>query len=306
MKKNSFLLFITLFAITTVYSQEFQAKVTVNASRVNTTVDKKIFTTLQNQLTNFINNRKWTNETYKTSEKIDINFVLNIESIVEANVYKAQLLVQSARPVFSSTYQAAIINYQDADVVFKYIEYQPVEFNENRVAGSDAYAANLTAIFAYYANIILGLNYDSFSPKGGDKYLQKAQYIVNNAPEGNGINGWKAFDGLRNRFWLSENLTNSRNNILHSVIYGYYRNGLDKMIVNEKDAVAAFVQALSQLKTFNQETPNSMFVQFFMQNKFAEISGIVKRGTLEEKAKATEILANLDPTNGGKYSEELR
>lgn len=306
MKKNSFLLFIAITALTTVYSQEFQAKVTVNASRVNTTVDKKIFTTLQNQLTNFINNRKWTNETYKTTEKIDINIVLNIENIVEANVYKAQLLVQSARPVFSSTYQAAIINYQDADVIFKYIEYQPVEFNENRVAGSDAYAANLTAVFAYYANIILGLNYDSFSPKGGDKYLQKAQYIVNNAPEANGINGWKAFDGLRNRFWLAENLTNARNNILHSVIYGYYRNGLDKMIVNEKDAVTAFIQALSQLKTFNQETPNSMFVQFFMQNKFAEISGIVKRGTLEDKAKATEILANLDPTNGGKYSEELR
>jgi len=306
MKKNSILLMVA-FAISTVcFSQEFQAKVTVNASRINTSIDKKIFTTLQNQLTNFINNRKWTSETYKSTEKIDVNFVLNIESIVETNVYKAQLLIQSARPVFSSTYQAALINYQDADVTFKYIEYQPVEFNESRIAGSDAFAANLTAIVAYYANMILGLNYDSFSPKGGEKYFQKAQYIVNNAPEGNNLNGWKAFDGLRNRFWLAENLTNSRNNILHSILYGYYRSGFDKMASNPKEAIPNFIQALTQLKSFNQETPNSMFVQFFMQNKIAELIGIFKLGSMEDKTKAIEILSNLDPSNAGKYNEELK
>ncbi|MFY7963275.1 MAG: DUF4835 family protein [Chitinophagaceae bacterium] len=304
MKNNIF--FLLTFIATTAFSQEFQAKVTVNTSRVNTSVDKKIFTTLQNQLTNFINNRKWTSETYKPTEKIDVNFVLNIESIIETNVYKAQLLIQSARPVFSSTYQAALINFQDADVAFKYIEYQPIEFNENRVAGSDAFAANLTAIFAYYANVILGLNYDSYSPKGGDKYFQKAQYIVNNAPEANSLSGWKAFDGLRNRFWLAENLTNARNNILHSVIYGYYRSGFDKMVTNQKEAIPAFVQALTQLKTFNQENPNSMFVQFFMQNKIAELIGIFKLGGNDDKVKALEILSNLDPSNASKYAEELR
>jgi hypothetical protein len=306
MKKNNFFLLVAMATSTITFSQEFQAKVTVNASRINTSIDKKIFTTLQNQLTNFINNRKWTNDNFKSTEKIDVNFVLNVESIVEQNVYKAQLLIQSARPVFSSTYQAALINYQDADVTFKYIEYQPVEFNESRVAGSDAFASNLTAIFAYYANMILGFNYDSFSPKGGDKYFQKAQYIVNNAPEGNNINGWKAFDGLRNRYWLAENLTNSRNNILHSVIYGYYRSGFDKMITDEKDAIGNFVQALTLLKTFNQENPNSMFVQFFMQNKFVELTGVFKRGGIEDKTKGVELLSNLDPANSGKYNEELR
>jgi hypothetical protein len=152
----------------------------------------------------------------------------------------------------------------------------------------------------------LGFNYDSFSPKGGDKYFQKAQYIVNNAPEGNNINGWKAFDGLRNRYWLAENLTNSRNNILHSVIYGYYRSGFDKMITDEKDAIGNFVQALTLLKTFNQENPNSMFVQFFMQNKFVELTGVFKRGGIEDKTKGVELLSNLDPANSGKYNEELR
>ena len=304
-KSNLLILFLVTFVANT-HSQEFQAKVTVNATRVNTTVDKKIFITLQNQLINFINNRKWTGDVYKSTEKIDCNFVLNIESIVDLNVYKAQLLVQSARPVFSATYQAALINFQDADLVFKYVEYQPIEFNENRVGGSDAFSANLTATLAYYANIILGLNYDSYSPKGGEKYFQKAQNIVNNAPEGTGINGWKAFDGLRNRFWLAENLTNPRNNLLHTVLFDYYRGGLDKMVTNEKDAIGSFLKSLGQLKQFNVDNPNSMFVQFFVQNKMQELIGIFNKGSIEDKAKAVELLSNLDASNGGKYSEALR
>lgn len=304
--KNRFILITALLLSANAYSQEFQAKISVNSSRINTTVDKKIFTTLQNQLTNFFNNRKWTGDTYKSTEKIECNFLLNLESQVETNVYKAQLVVQAARPVFGTTYNSALMNYQDGEVQFKYIEYQPVEFNENRVGGNDAAAGNLTAIFAYYANIILGLSYDSYAAKGGEKYFQKAQNIVNNAPEGNGINGWKAFDGFRNRYWLIENLSNPRNNILHTVLYGYYRNGLDKMIASEKTAVTDFLAALDQLKTFNQENPNSMFVQFFLQNRQTEIIGILKRGTSENKTKALEVLQSLDPANSGKYNEALK
>ena len=306
MKKNNFLLTFFFTIAVTCSAQEFQAKITVNSSRIATTVDKKIFTTLQNQLTNFFNNRKWTDDTYKQTEKIDVNFVLNLESIAETNVYKAQLLIQSARPVFGSTYQAALVNFQDADVLFKYIEYQPIEFNDSRVSGNDAFAANLTAIFAYYANMILGLNYDSYAPKGGDKYFQKALYIVNNAPEGSNINGWKAFDGLRNRYWLVENLTNTRNNILHSVLYDYYRGGFDKMINDQTKAIASFNKSLLQLKTFNTENPNSMFVQFFMQNKMQELTGVYKLGSLDDKTKAIDVLSNLDPANGSKYSEALQ
>ena len=305
MKKISLIIVCSLF-FQTIFAQEFLAKFTVNASRVNTTIDKRIFVTLQNQLTNFYNNRKWTNDVYKSNEKIDCNIVLNIESILEQNIYKASLLIQSARPVMSSTYQAAIFNYQDIDVSFKYIEYQPIEFNENRVAGSDPMTSNLPAIIAYYANMILGVHYDSFSPKGGEKYFLKAINIVNNAPEGNNINGWRLFDGLRNRYWLAENLSNSRNNILHSVIYDYYRNGFDYLIANEKTALASFLKSLSELKTFNQDIPNSMFVQFFMQNKLNEFINIFKKGSSEEKSRAIELLSNLDPSNGGRYSEALQ
>jgi hypothetical protein len=287
-------------------AQELQAKVTIISSRIPNTVDKKIFTTLQNQLTNLLNNRKWTNETFKQNEKIECSFLLNLENIVETNVYKASLTIQAARPVFNASYQAAMVNFLDNDVTFKYIEYQPVEFNENRVQGSDALTANLTAVFAYYAYTILGLDFDSFSPKGGELYFQKAQNIVNNAPEGNNISGWRVFDGLRNRYFLVGNLTNTRYNILHDIIYSYYRAGLDKLYDAENEARGNLLQSLIQLQAFNKENPNTMFVQFFMQSKASELIGIFKKGTPEEKNKAIEILSQLDVSNSGRYKQELR
>jgi hypothetical protein len=301
-------LFIVFIAcsLVTVKAEELQAKVTVIASRVPTTVDRKIFTTLQTQLNNLLNNRKWGGDVFKQQEKIECNFLLNIESVVESNVYKASLTIQAARPVFNSSYQAALINFMDADVTFKYIEYQPVEFNDNRVQGTDALAANLTAVFAFYAYMIVGMDYESFAPRGGDVYFQKAQNVVNNAPEGKGISGWRVFDGLRNRYFLIENLMNNRYNIIHDVIYSYYRAGLDNMYDKEEEARNNILQALTQLQAFNKENPNTMFVQFFMQSKSQEIIGIFKKGTIEIKQKAKNILELLDVANASKYKEELK
>ena len=308
MKKYSFLFLVSqlLFCFVNAYSQELQAKVTVIATRVPTTVDKKIFTTLQTQLTNFINNRKWTTETFQPNEKIECNFLLNIESVVETNVYKASMTIQAARPVYSSSYASALVNFMDADVTFRYAEYQPIEFNENRVQGSDALASNLTATFAYYINIILGMDYDSFSPKGGDAFFQKANNIVNNAPESKDISGWKAFDGSRNRYWLAENLLNTRYNLIHDVIYKYYRDGLDHMYDNEVNARTQILAALVQLQSINQENPNSMIMQFLMLGKSQEIIRAFKKLSQQDKVKAVDVLAKLDVPNGSKYQQELK
>lgn len=287
-------------------SQELQARVTVLSNRVTTNIDRKIFTTLQNQLTNLLNNRKWTTDAYKQNEKIICSFILNIESVQEPNVYKASLNIQAARPVYHSTYQAAIINFQDADVLFKYLEFQPVEFNENRVQGTDAAVANLTAIFAYYAYIILGFDYDSFAPKAGEPYFKKAQNIVNNAPEGRGISGWRIFDGLRNRYWLNENLMGTRYNTIHDIIYGYYRKGLDNLYDNEAEGKGGVLNALIQLQAFGKENPNTMVQQFFMQGKYQELVGIFKKANNAEKTKALELLSELDVINASKYKEALR
>lgn len=298
------ILFISLSNLC--FSQELQAKVTVNAVRINTTVDKRVFNTLQAQLTNFLNNRKWTSDQFKENERVPCTFLLNLESIVEPNIYKATLIIQAARPVYNSSYQTALLNFQDQDFSFKYIEYQPIEFNDNRVQGTDALAANLTAMFAYYAYMVLGLDYDSFAPKGGDVLYQKAQNIVNNAPEGSNISGWRAFDGLRNRYWLIENLSNSRNNIVHDVLYSYYRSGLDKMYDNETEARSNILQSLTQLEAFNRENQNTMIVQTFMQSKTIELIGVFKKANLANKEKAIELLSALDVSNASKYKDEIR
>ena len=287
-------------------AQELNARVTVMSNKVGTSVDRKVFNTLQNQLTNFLNTRKWTNDNYRVVEKIECSFIINIESISEPNVYKASLAIQAARPVFNTSYKSAIINFQESDLTFKYIEFQPVEFNDTRVQGTEASVANLTAVFAFYAYTIIGMDNDSFSPKSGEVNFNKAQNIVTNAPEGKGISGWRVFDGLRNRYWLNENLVNSRNNIIHDIIYTYYRSGMDKLYDNEAEARSNILQALIQLIAFNKENPNTMIVQFFMQGKSQEIIGIFKNAMPQEKTRVIEIASEIDIVNAAKYKQELQ
>jgi hypothetical protein len=289
-----------------VRAQELQAKVTVLAQRVPSSVNRNIFNTLATQLTNLLNSRKWTNDTYQPTERIQCNFLVNISNVVSQDVYQAALTVQAARPIFNSSYQSALINFQDADFTFKYVEFQPVDFNESQVQGTDALAANLTAVFAYYAYMILGFDYDSFSPKGGVPYFTKAQNIVNNSPEDANIKGWKNFDGVRNRFWLADNVMNPRYNIIHDVFYGYYRSGLDSMYGSDASARSGALDALSKLQAFNQENPATMIEQFFVQNRAQEFIGIFKNADPLIKSRAIYILSQLDVANIGNYQNQLR
>jgi hypothetical protein len=284
-------------------SQEIQARLTILTNKISTQTDKKIFQTLQNTLTNFINNRKWTSDAFQPNEKIQCNFLLNLEQDAGNFVYKGRLTVQAARPVYNSTYASPIINFQDDNVSFRYQEFQPVEFNENRVQGNDAMAANLTAIFAYYINIILGLDYDSFSLRGGDAYFQKAWNIVNNAPESGDIFGWKSFEGLRNRYWLAENLNNSRFALVHDALYAYYRSGMDIFYENEDEGRNGVLNCLNFLNTLNAENPNSMFIQFFFQGKSNELVKIFSKAGADQKSRARDILTKLDVTNAAAYKE---
>ncbi len=293
-------------ASTTANAQELNARVTVVSSRVGSNVNKNTFTTLQTALANFMNNRKWTADSYTVNEKIDCNFLLNVESTDDANVYKASLTIQAARPVFNTAYLSPIINYKDDDIIFKYVEFQQLDFNENRVSGSDGLASNLTAVFAYYADMILGFDYDSFSLHGGDPYFQKAQNIVNNAPDGRNVTGWKAFDGIRNRYWLVENMLNSRYTVMHDIYYGYYRLGMDKMYEDDNAARTAFVNILNQLNTFNTDNPNTMINQFFFQGKSTELIKVFSKALPQDKSTALAILPKLDITNASRYKDELK
>jgi uncharacterized protein DUF4835 len=299
-KKNLFVIALSL-AIASADAQEIQARLTIMTSKISSQVNKTIFQTLQTSLTNFINNRKWTGDTYQPNEKIQCNFLLNIEEDKGNNVYGGKLTVQAARPVYSTSYDSPIINFLDDDVTFRYQEFQPIEFNENRVQGNDPVAANLTAIFAYYIDIILGFDYDSYSLRGGDVYFQKAWNIVNNAPESGSVKGWKSFEGLRNRYWLAENLNNNRFALMHDVLYSYYRAGLDKFIDNEDDARNGVVNCLNYLNTLNTDNPNSMIMQFFFQGKSNEFVKVFSHANADLKSRVREMLTKLDVTNSEAY-----
>ena len=305
MRKLIFLLLL-VFTVRLLQAQELKAAITVVSSQVGTSVNPGVFRTLQTALNNFVNNRKWTSDNFLPNEKIECNFLLNLEPTSETNVYNASLIIQAARPIYNSSYLSPIINYRDESITFKYVEFQQLDFNENRVSGSDAQASNLTAIFAYYAYMILAFDYDSFSQHGGDVYFQKAQNIVNNAPDGRGISGWKAFDGVRNRYWLVENMLNNRYTIMHDVYYNYYRLGMDKFYEDENTARAEVMNVLNLLNNFNTENPNKMINQFFFQGKSTELIKLFSKAPQQDKARASELLQKMDVTNANKYKDELK
>lgn len=300
------LLLILIAACKIAGAQELKANITIVTSQVANNVNQNAFRTLQSALATFINTRKWSTDNFQPNERIECNFLLNLSSTSDLNVYNASITVQAARPIFNTTYLSPIINYKDDNVTFKYVEFQQLEFNENRVSGSDAQVSNLTAIMAYYANMILGFDYDSFSPRGGDPYFQKAQNIVNNAPDGRNISGWKAFDGIRNRYWLVENMLNSRYTIMHDVYYNYYRLGMDKLYDDENAARAEIMNVLNLLNNFNTENPNKMINQFFFQGKSTELIKIFAKAPPQDKLQASELLQKLDITNATRYKDELK
>ena len=289
-----------------IQAQEINAKVTVVAAQIGNTVDKRVFQNLQTALVAFINKRKWTTDVFEGNEKIECSFLLNLQSVVEPNVYKATLTIQAGRPIYNSTYLSPLVNFIDNEITFRYVEFQPIEFNENRISGAEPLTANLSALFAYYVYIVLGLDYDSYAPRGGDPFFQKANLIVNAAPEGRSISGWKPFDGQRNRYWLAENLQNSRYALVHDAIYTYYRQGMDKLIENENVAREQILNGINMLNTLNTETPNLMIMPFFFQGKSDEIIKIYKKSDPQEKARILDLCSRLDIANASKYRQDLK
>jgi uncharacterized protein DUF4835 len=305
MRKFSFLFVFTLM-MHVLHAQELNARVNINSASISSNTNKAVFQTLQTTISNFLNGRKWTNDNFLANEKIDCNFLLILQPTATMDVYSASLTVQAGRPVFNSSYLSPIINYQDKDIIFKYVQFQPFEFNENNIAGIDAQSSNLTAILAYYVDMILAFEYDSFAPRGGDVYFQKAQNIVTNAPEDASITGWKAFDGIRNRYWLVENMQNSRYTVIHDIYYNYYRLGMDKLYEDERAARAQLLNVLNQLNSFNTDNANTMIQQFFFQGKTTELIQIFSKADPGDKSQAAQLLEKLDITNSTRYKNELQ
>ncbi|NLR82878.1 DUF4835 family protein [Chitinophaga eiseniae] len=283
-------------------AQEIRANVSVVAAQVQG-VDKKIFTTLQNSIREFLNNRHWANDAFTPAERIECNFLLNVTGTIGSDTYKASLTIQATRPVYNASYVTSLMNIQDNSVVFRYVEFQQLEFSDTRIVGNDPMSSNLTAILAYYVNIILGLDYDSFSPRGGDPYFKKALNIVNNAPDGKEISGWKAFEGNRNRYWLQDNLLNAKFLQFHDVMYQYHRQGLDVMYDDVAKGRATVLNCLNMLYSIHQDIPNSMLMQVFFAAKGEELQKLFAKAMPQERSRAAELLSQMDVPNAQRYQQ---
>ncbi len=283
------------------HAQELQCNVEVLGDKIQN-VDAKVFQSLKKGLTDFLNNRKWTTDNFKPNEKIECNFLLTLEGTAGENTYKASLNIQSSRPVYNTGYNTPMVNYVDRDVIFKYAETQVLNFDDNRVSGSNALESNLTAIFAYYAYLIIGLDYNSFQQDGGLNYLKRAQNIVNNAPEeGKQITGWKATEGTRNRYWLADQLLSPRFSKFSEYWYSFHRLGLDRMSQDPQEARKVILDGIATLTEINNDNPSSILMQFFFNAKTNEFVNILTQTPAPERKDYISQLSRIDVPGSARY-----
>lgn len=301
---SCFFLFCTLTQGS--YGQELNAKVLVTAQQLGTQVEASLVTNLQTQITDFLNNRKWSDDRFLNEEKINCNFSISLTGMPSQDVYEARLIVQAARPVYNSIYQSILVNYQDGQFTFKFRPFQKLDFNASQVSGSDALSANLTAVLAYYVNIILGMDYDSFKLNQGAPFFKNAMNIVLGAPKASNIKGWDAFDGQRNRYYLAKNLTDPKLSQVHQVFYTYFRQGMDSLYSQEAKARENVLVALTQLQDLNKVNPGTMIEQFFVESRTSEFVGIFQPASPDVKANAKAILVELNPNGANDFNNDLK
>jgi len=242
----------------------------------------------------FLNGHKWCADVLLPKERIDCNFVLNITNWDGSSNFTGELQVQSSRPVFNSSYSSTLINVNDKDISFSYTEGQSIDYTDQN------FQSNLSSIMAFYAYIIVGMDYDSFSRFGGSGYFATAQAVVINA-QSSSYSGWKAFDGTTNRYWLSENLNNKLYQPLRSFMYDYHRNGLDIMADNPDKARKAISAILPVLSQTDRQRLGSMFPLVFFSAKSDELISVFSKADPQDKIGAYNILSQIDPANGLKY-----
>ena len=297
MHKIGFILLATCFSFFG-KAQELNCNVQVVGEAVSN-VDKAVFEAMQTSIFEFMNNRKWTTEVYASEERIECSILINITSAPSTSDFKGTMSIQSRRPVFKTSYNTPVINHQDNDIRFQYVQFQSLEYSEA------TYISELTSLLAFYAYMIIGMDGDSFEEYGGEKYLQRAQQIVNNA-QSSKIKGWKAYEGTANRYWMIENyLNNPQFKPLRVCMYKYHRLGMDVMTENLEEGRAKITEGLQGLKAVHRVKPNSFNVKFFFNAKNVEIVNIYSQAFPDQKAKIINLLNQVDPGNTSKY-EQIR
>lgn len=292
MKKQLFILF-SLLGLGS-FAQELSCKVTINTQRVNQT-NQRVFTTLERSLQEYINRKAWTELKVKENERIDCSLVFTV-STYENNVLVADVQIQSSRPVYGSTYQTPLMNYQEKGVSFSYLENEPIYFNPN------SFTSNLSSFVAYYAYIIIGVDADSFAPDGGKPYFEKALSVVLNA-QGSGDSAWLQ-NGDNNRWQMVTDLLSNDFSAIHKVLYTYHRQGLDLMGTDPQKAKNGIGEALLMLNQLNYSRINRFMAQLFFDAKSDEIAQILLSGKpIEKRKEVQEVLLKLAPTHAQEWGQ---
>jgi len=295
MKYLSLIILSLLFMSENLFSQELRCNVTVNSSRIQG-ANQNLFRTMQSDIYEFMNTRKWTEHVYSYDEKLKCNIMILLEEQISADEFSGSIQVQLIRPVFDSSYETTILNIKDNDFRCKYVEFQPLEFNET--SNRDY----LTNILAYYAYVILGYNYDTFSLEGGTPFFEKAQAIVNNS-QNLPVKGWKSFESERNRYWLLENIMNKSYSDFRKCMYNYHRNGLDLMSQRAEEGRANIADSLRDLQKVFRKRPSTYILQMFFDSKVDELINIFTKSYPDERSRVLTILNEIDPSNGSKYAK---
>ena len=274
-------------------AQELNSRVQILAPNISN-INKKNLEVLQNNIKDFLNNNKWTNTTYLAQERIECNFVITITGWDGNSNYSAEAQIQSSRPVFGSSYYSTILNINDKDFDFNYNEGQSLDFSDQN------YISNLSSLLGYYAYTIIGLDKDSFSKLGGTQFYARAQNVLNVAQTA-GNKGWKAFDGLRNRYWLNENLLNNGFKELRVFIYDYHLNGLDLLQENPTNGTKKIISILPTLQQMDKQKLGSIFPNAYFSSKAEEITNVLSLADPLDRIKAYNLLSDIDPANISKY-----
>lgn len=261
-------------------------------------VERRIFESFRMSVFEFMNNTRWTTDVFLPDERIECSILINVTERISNDQFKATISIQSRRPVYKTAYNTAMLNHIDNEFQFRYLEYQPFEYSPT------AHTSNLTAVLAYYAYLIIALDYDSYAPNGGTAYFQQAQTIVNNAQ--NVVEpGWKAFESDRNRFWIIENILSQTFAPLRTAMYNYHIKGLDVMMNDMDGARTEILAALESLKTIHRIKPMSFNIQMFFNAKADELVHIFSKAYPDVKARAVQLLNELDPGHTAKYQKIL-
>ncbi|MCS7085431.1 MAG: DUF4835 family protein [Bacteroidia bacterium] len=279
------------------WAQELNCRVNIQRPNIQG-VDVTVFNNMQKEITDYMNNNRWTDHQFEALEKIPCFINIVITAMPAADRFEGTAQVQARRYAYNSSYETLTLNFNDRDFKINYVPFQTLQFSEN------SYVNNLCSILNFYAFVILGFDYDSYSLEGGVDFFERARNIVN-LSNANGEPGWAPMTGNRNRFWLIENVLNNNYKNIHTILYRYHREGLDKMAEDVNAGRSVIMECVVELEKLFNQNQNLYFTRIFLDTKTDELINIFRRAPQADKARFVQIMTRIDAASASQYQQVL-